>query len=348
MAVLCPIAWYGEKVVEALQKEDIEIVEQLKTSQSTRKTTRILEKILISLSDPSSSNKLAQAYSEVVTNDETSQEEKVEIAKVVGKIRKCKNLEDFFYPQFGKDWRNALDLTDLSEDSKTDLEILRSNFIRWHLASSLPIDQLILTIAQDIFNTPAELALSHKLALLLEFSSSSHPEYNLNEFAVELSDISGNARKFSGFSDDELRFDPDAYKGKVFVSTYHKAKGMEWDRVYLLSVNNYDFPSAQINDNYIGEKWFIREDFNPHAELLDKLESLSSEDISRLLLPAGIATQESRMDYAAERLRLLFVGITRARESLIITWNSGHNKDKLMALPLEALHAIWNEQNEPS
>jgi DNA helicase-2/ATP-dependent DNA helicase PcrA len=52
------------------------------------------------------------------------------------------------------------------------------------------------------------------------------------------------------------------------------------------------------------------------------------------------------VDYAAERLRLLFVGITRARQSLVVTWNTGKNKDKTMALPLEALHAIWRGTDE--
>ena len=37
-------------------------------------------------------------------------------------------------------------------------------------------------------------------------------------------------------------FDPERYRGKAVVTTMHKAKGLEWDRVYLMSVNNYDFP----------------------------------------------------------------------------------------------------------
>ena len=56
--------------------------------------------------------------------------------------------------------------------------------------------------------------------------------------------------------------------GKVVVSTMHKAKGLEWDRVYLMSVNNYDFPSLQAGDRYISERWFIRSSLNLEAEAL--------------------------------------------------------------------------------
>jgi len=69
-------------------------------------------------------------------------------------------------------------------------------------------------------------------------------------------------------------FNPEDYKGVVVVSTMHKAKGLEWDRVYLLSVNNYDFPSGAPYDQYQSEKWFIRDRLNLQAELLAQLEWL--------------------------------------------------------------------------
>jgi DNA helicase-2/ATP-dependent DNA helicase PcrA len=57
----------------------------------------------------------------------------------------------------------------------------------------------------------------------------------------------------------------------------------------------------------------------------------------------GEATQRARLDYAAERLRLLYVGITRAKSELIITWNMGRYWQRggtainQAALPLVAL-----------
>ncbi len=345
IAVLCPIGWHGEKVTEALLNAGIEVVEMLKSSQSTRKTARVIEKILLSLANPSDPKHFAQAFSTFMIMDETRDDEKKSIQLLTSAIRKCRNLEQFFYSTPGSSWRNLINCETLPEELTQLVDDFRKKTIRWHQATVLPIDQLVLTITHDLFTTPAELALGHKLALLLEFSAQLHPEYELSDYALELADISGNARKFSGFSDDDTRFDPDQHKGEVFVSTFHKAKGMEWDRVYLLSVNNYDFPSAQPEDIYIGEKWFIRDNFDPNAELLDKLEALAKDDITRLLRAPGEATFKARLDYSAERLRLLYVGITRARESLMISWNTGKGENHI-ALPLEALHTIWKGNHE--
>jgi DNA helicase-2/ATP-dependent DNA helicase PcrA len=49
------------------------------------------------------------------------------------------------------------------------------------------------------------------------------------------------------------------------------------------------------------------------------------------------------MEYVRERLRLLFVGITRAKKELVITWNSGRKGELQPAQPLVALEAFWND-----
>ena len=127
----------------------------------------------------------------------------------------------------------------------------------------------------------------------------------------------------------------------MVVSTYHKSKGLEWDRVYLLSVNNYDFPSAQDYDQYISERWFVRDSLNLEAETLDALKSLMHDNCEENNIDEGIASRRARVDYCSERLRLLYVGITRARKELVITWNSGRGEKCVAALPLKALIDYW-------
>ena len=348
VAVLCPIGWYGEKVADALHKAQLPLVELLKSSQSTRRVALIIEKVLVALANPKDSAPIIEVSRLVLKPEDKDNETNDDLSTLLAAIRKSSRMEEFYYPSPGKVWTDGLDLPQTPGAMIEQVDDLRQKFIRWHLASSLPVDQLVLTIAQDLFTSPAELALAHKFALLLEFSARLHPEYVLPDFATELAEISGNIRKFNGFSDEELRFNPDDHKGEVFVSTYHKAKGLEWDRVYLMSVNNYDFPSAQEFDNYIGEKWFIREDFNPHVEALDRLTGLITDNTALINAPPGAATRQARLDYASERLRLLFVGITRARQSLVITWNTGSRKGDpaRMALPLEALYSYWSNRNE--
>ena len=121
-----------------------------------------------------------------------------------------------------------------------------------------------------------DIATAHVTALHLAQLGETHPLMRLPDFAAELYDIAGNRRRFAGLGDEAAQFDPDAHKGKVTVTTLHKAKGLEWDRVYLISVNNYDFPSADPNDSFIGEKWFIRDDLNLSAEALAQLAALQA------------------------------------------------------------------------
>ena len=51
--------------------------------------------------------------------------------------------------------------------------------------------------------------------------------------------------------------------------------------------------------------------------------------------------QAARLEYSAERLRVLYVGITRARRELVITWNTGRNGDCTEAVAVRALREIW-------
>ena len=58
----------------------------------------------------------------------------------------------------------------------------------------------------------------------------------------------------------------------------------------------------------------------------------------------GEATREARQEYAAERLRLLYVGITRARQELVLTYNTGRFHDTRPnepALAFTELNEAW-------
>jgi DNA helicase-2/ATP-dependent DNA helicase PcrA len=166
----------------------------------------------------------------------------------------------------------------------------------------------------------------------------------LPDFSSELGEIARNERRFLGFSEDEGGFNPDAYKGIVVVSTMHKAKGLEWDRVYLMSVNNYDFPSGQPYDTYFSEKFYIRDKLNLEAETIAQLRAVLSRNEYEWY-QEGRATYGARIEYIQERLRLLYVGITRAKKELIITWNTGKNKQQAAepAIPFIILQNFLEE-----
>jgi DNA helicase-2/ATP-dependent DNA helicase PcrA len=110
----------------------------------------------------------------------------------------------------------------------------------------------------------------------------------------------------------------------------------------LLSVNNYDFPSGLENDQYQGEKWYIRDHLNMTAEALAQVEAVLSVD-EGTWYQEGQPSMNSRLDYVRERLRLLYVGITRARRELVVTWNTGRFGEMRPAYPLVDLSSYWKK-----
>jgi DNA helicase-2/ATP-dependent DNA helicase PcrA len=337
VAVLVPRNDRGFAMASELKKRGLEYIEFLRSTRSTRETAGALGNIVSYLADPTSQHKLATCYKVWRRRDRDDEEARVRLGMIVKTLRIGRRVEDFLWPRIDRDWLADLELA-------AEIPEFRELVRRWQGATLLPIDQLILTLAQDLFYEPADLAVTHKLAVVLRRASEIHPDWRLPELTQELAVVARNERRFLGLSEDDIGFDPERYKGKVVVATMHKAKGLEWDRVYLMSVNNYDFPSALPYDSFISEKWFVRGNLNLEAEALAQLDALFTEDTVAPYYEEGRATQKARLEYAAERLRLLYVGITRARKELIITWNTGQRGDQQPAIPFIALQTFWEGQ----
>jgi len=346
VAVLVPRNERGFELAEELKRRGLEYVELLRSTRSTRETAGALGNVVNYLADPSSPKKLATAYRVWRRHDREDDEARAEVGRAAGALGKCRQVEDFLWPRADGDWLKGLSLSEESEHRRETLAEFRRVVRRWQGASLLPIDQLLLTLSQDLFHEPAELALAHKLALILRRASETHPDWRLPELTEELAVVARNERRFLGLSGDDVGFDPERYRGKVVVATVHKSKGLEWDRVHLMSVNNYNFPSAQPHDSHISERWFIRDNLNLEAEALAQLEALLGGKSTYQELEA---TVDARFDYAAERLRLLYVGITRARKELVLTWNTGRRGDQQQSVPFVELRTFWEgEGNGPA
>ena len=341
VAVLVPRNERGIKLMEELKRHQIEPVELLNSSISTRQTADILASILSHLAEPSVKRYLTEVYRKIKLLEDDAG--KIElIPKVTRLIRDCAYPERLLWPQSRDAWLELIPHPD--GPLIAELEDFCSQVRKWNRAALLPIDQLILTISQNLFHRPLDLALAHKLAVSMAAAAKNHPDWMLPQFAHELQEIASNRRKFTGFSEEDTGFDPSLHKGKVVVSTIHKAKGLEWDRVYLLSVNQYDFPFGLPGDQYIGEKWFVRGHINLQEEALSKLKSLVEKDRVGINVEEGEATFIARTGYAQERLRLFFVGITRAKSELIITWNTGKSGANQPSVPFSELMRFWQQR----
>ena len=337
VAVLSPRNIRSFELVDELQKRNIPYHDDfLRSSSSPRFSAGSLGHILRYLSEPQSASKLAMVYRVWKRDSRQDEIELKLVERAIEIIHKINHMEDFIWPLNGKDWLEESGIKEQIPEIYQRLSQFRLIVQRWQSSVLLPIDQIVLMLAQDLLTDPGELAVAHKLAVVLGRAQQAHPDWRLPQLSDELVVIAKNERRFLGFSDSDIGFEPDKYKGKVIVSTIHKAKGLEWDRVYLMSVNNYDFPSGKPGDPYIAEKWFIRDFLNIEAEALAQLKVMTSSDPYQWY-EEGTATVNARVDYARERLRLFYVGITRAKKELVITWNDGRRGDSQPAIPLVAL-----------
>ncbi len=363
----------GVDVANALRRAEVPYVELLNSTAATRSTAGVLGNVLKYLAKPEDARQLAVVF-QVWQRHEWDREDRQNVFGYIEQsLRGLPRVEDYLLPRPGYDWlQNLPELVglsdsaapssdrvealaiDLAEDEnpveqKSEVEVVQDYLVRfkvlvrrWLEAAVLPIDQLILVLAQDLFDNPADLALAHKFAVVLRRTAADRPGFRLPQFVEELAEIARNQRRFLGFDEESVGFEPP--KGKVTVSTMHRAKGLEWDRVYLMGLNNYSFPSGQPQDSYFSEKWFVRDDLNLEAEVLAQLEAIIDQERYR----EGLATEAARLDLVKERLRLLYVGLTRAKQELIVTWNLGQQyqskPDNQPAAPFVALQTWWEER----
>lgn len=340
VAVLAATNQHGTRMVEALRKREIDYVERLRSTTTTRLTAGALTHLLRYLARPDHPPLLARAYEVWRRLDRDDEDAAERLKRTLAVLRSIEQPEAFTHPGPEGDWLESDAVRELIEADPTVGALLhqfRERVRRWQAAVVLPVDQLLLVLAQDLFaDRPADLAVAHSMAVALRGIGQNNPGYRLADYARELEEIAANERKFLNIDAEAREFDPGQHRGKPIIMTLHAAKGLEFDRVYLLACNNYDFPSGLPGDQYTPEKWFVRGSLNLSAETLAQLDCAVDP---ALPYQEGEATQRAREEFVGERLRLLYVGITRARRELIITWNSGRRGDRSAALSFQALRA---------
>lgn len=364
VAVLVPENSRGFHLTEAFQQAGLPYDDSLLRSNSaTRAAAQALSVVLSYITQPHVATHLERVWLDVwwprqIANFGTqgdaaiadSEEAIVAQAKIAdlksqipepvatfgAALRKLREPEALLFPA-QRDWLDSLPWLDEAEGMRALVEAFRNNLRRWTAATVLPVDELLLTLGNDLFTTPADLALTHRLAVLLAKLGQENPTWRLPDLAGELENIAQNRRRILGFTEEGVGFEPKP--GQITVATMHAAKGLEWDRVYLTAVNNFGFPSGSANDKYRSERWYVRDGLNLIAETNGQLRQLHAGTLDEYIVSK--ATTQARIDLAAERLRLLYVGITRARRELILTYNTGRNAERdpnQPALAFQALH----------
>jgi DNA helicase-2/ATP-dependent DNA helicase PcrA len=185
----------------------------------------------------------------------------------------------------------------------------------------LPIDDLILSLSDELFAIDApggqtasesDLALAYELAAAVRQWWDLQPAWRLPELAGELADVATGRRKLRLSGANSLGYKPEP--GRISLATQHGAKGMEWDAVYLVGIDSRWIP-GDLDGYFLGVESMLGGD--PAAEVSAQLHALMKGDAGTF--PGRTATESAHIEVISERLRLLYVGITRARRFLHIS-----------------------------
>ncbi len=338
LAALVPRNKRGFELAEALEQRGVAYVEILQNPSEARRIALVFADLFHHLAHPSDLRFTLPAYAAWRLGNAHA-EAAISSDPLLDILKSNAQPEELFWPESELAWQDAYTDGSLDGEHLDRLQAFRDCMQRWQMASRLPADQLLLTVAADLFHDPDELAVAQRFSTFLRQLRRNNPALTLEDAAIELSSVADNNRRILGASYRDQAFDPDEHPGEVVVATIHKAKGLEWDRVYLLSANDYNFPSTTGGETFIAEKWYLREPRNYMAEALAQFDLLMQGDLSTHY-QEGVASASSRTEYAAERLRLLYVALTRARRDLIVTWNTGRKGDSLEALAVRALRSV--------
>ncbi|HEY3364546.1 MAG TPA: ATP-dependent helicase [Symbiobacteriaceae bacterium] len=318
LAVLLPTNGMVVSLLELLAKAGVEARQLGGGSVPERQATVLdLLAMLAFLGEPHRPERLLDAVSRLAQAAETP--------PYAAFLRTC-NPAELFYPADGA--APFAELYAACPEARADaaLEDALALLARWLKESLRPADELAVLVAGDLGLTGEPLSLAHHLALRTRLFLQANP-------AAVLADVVEHLRaeeltalgRFADLAYDRKGFKP--LPGVVYVTTCHSAKGLEWDTVFVAALTRGEFPGL-LQDKVRSELWFLPEEFmNPEALAVAELSAVQGED------PGRDPATRAKLEIIGERLRLLYVAITRARENLLL---SCHQEDR------------WNRRTGPS
>lgn len=195
-----------------------------------------------------------------------------------------------------------------------------------------------------------DLAIAYQIASQLRQWREAQPEWRLPELVAQLQMVATGRRTLNVVRASEMGYEP--APGRISLATQHSSKGLEWDAVFLVGIDGMWIPGS-LEAPFLGVHDFLGGD--PNAEATAQLRYLmrttadrrppsanggqTTDDVGETtddgqqttddasgrepvdigLFPNRTATESAHIEVICERLRLLYVGITRARRTLHIS-----------------------------
>jgi DNA helicase-2/ATP-dependent DNA helicase PcrA len=247
-------------------------------------------------------------------------------------------LEEMFYAQHIPGFLPELPVEFTALPISAEMKDVLINVRDWLAAVYLSPDALILYIADHLALCREEREIAARMALDIRSRLEQNPALRLDTLLLEMDAVKNTGHKFANIVFERRGYTPKP--GVINLVTCHKSKGLEWDMVYVIGTTAVEYPTL-LQDKIRSEIWFLHDyATNPSALAKAELRAVFFQDVCRDPLTAA------KTDVIGERLRLLYVAITRARESLVLSTHRLTNKYNKKVQPAAAYEALRQHIDE--
>jgi DNA helicase II / ATP-dependent DNA helicase PcrA len=332
VAILVPTHQIGYRIAEHLDALDADYDNLLRGSGREREIAAALHAVLAVLSNPLDNKSLQAAHNALDDLHETglagasvpvSAIDPDDSGRFLALLRSIRYPEALLFPTDEQMMAASLPVGITTEDDIERLEWLAAFFKQSFKLRDLPIDDLVLALADLLFapepdtmngdtSHELDLAIAYQIAGLLRQWREAQPDWRLPELVAQLRSVATGRRSVNVVRANDAGYEP--VPGRISLATQHSAKGLEWDAVFLVGIDGMWIPGS-LDAPFLGVHEFLGGD--PTAEANAQLRYLMKGESG--LYPGRTATESAHIESISERLRLLYVGITRARRQLNIS-----------------------------
>ncbi|MCB8986797.1 MAG: ATP-dependent helicase [Ardenticatenaceae bacterium] len=346
LAILVPTNQVGYTLSDHLDELDADYDNLLRGGSHEREIAAAMHAILAVLADPLNTKAFVAAHASLhELQHPAAHAPDEDLPRLHTILRSVHRPETLLFPEDGEEIERALPAGVATEDDLAAIARFAEFMRRMFELRTLPIDDLALSLGDELFAWgdvhEVDLSISYQIASILRRWRDAQPDWRLPDLVAQLEDVVQGRRGLPLTAPTDLGYEPVA--GRITLTTQHSAKGLEWDAVFLAGIDGFWIPGS-LDAPFLGVHDFLGGD--PTAEATAQLRFLMEGHPG--IYDGRSATESAHIEIISERLRLLYVGITRARRYLHISRSRAtrqYNQDR-DAEPATVLGVIFHYLKE--